>query len=62
MTIEELKAQVAGLTEAQAAEVLRAVPLVDKIHLLPDTDSVAILAQIDTLTAERAGQPPAVAD
>lgn len=62
MTIEELKAQVAGLTEAQAAAVLRAVPLIDKIQLLPDADSGAILAQVDRLTAERAGQAPAVSD
>lgn len=66
MTIEELraniKAQVAGLTEAQAAAVLRAVPLMDKIQLLPDTDRHAFLAQIDQLTEGRAEQAPAVAD
>lgn len=66
MTIDELranvKAQVAGLTETQAAAVLRAVPLMDKIQLLPDTDSQAIVAQIDRLTEGRAEQAPAVAD
>ena len=66
MTIAELraniKAQAAGLTETQAAAVLRAVPLMDKIQLLPDTDSQAIVAQIDRLTEGRAEQAPAVAD
>ena len=66
MTIEELRAnvkdQAAGLTETQAAAVLRAVPLIDKIQLLPDTDSKAILAQIDQLTKGRAEQAPAVTD
>lgn len=45
---EDLKAQVAGLTEAQAAAVLRAIPLSDKIRLLPDADIKAILAQLPT--------------
>ena len=48
MTIEDLKAQVAGLTEAQAAAVLRAIPLLDKNRLLPDADIKAILAQLPT--------------
>ena len=48
MTIEDLKSQVAGLTEAQAAAVVRAIPLSDKIHLLPEADIKAILAQLPT--------------
>lgn len=48
MTIEDLKAQVAGLTEAQAAAVLRAIPLSVKIRLLPEADRKAILAQLTT--------------
>ena len=57
MTIEELrasvKAQAAGLTEAQAAAVLRAIPLTDKIRILSDADGKAILEKIDQLIAGR---------
>ena len=49
---EDLKAQGAGLTEAQAAAVLRAIPLADKIRLLPEADSKAILAQLLTQSHE----------
>ena len=66
MTIEELrasvKAQVAGLTEAQAAAVLRAIPLTDKIRILSDADGKAILEEIDQLIAGRTEQTPTVTD
>lgn len=66
MTIEELrasvKAQVAGLTEAQAATVLRAIPLTDKIRILSDADGKAILEKIDQLIAGRTEQAPTVTD
>lgn len=66
MTIEKLrasvKAQVAGLTEAQAAAVLRAIPLTDKIRILSDADGKAILEKIDQLIAGRTEQTPTVTD
>ena len=66
MTIEELrasvKAQAAGLTEAQAAAVLRAIPLTDKIRLLSDADGKAILEKIDQLIAGRTEQGLTVTD
>lgn len=66
MTIEELrariKAQVVDLTEAQAAAVLRAVPLTDKIRLLSDADGKAILEKIDQLIAGRTEQASTVTD
>ena len=66
MTIEELrasvKAQAAGLTEAQAAAVLRAIPLTDKIRLLSDADGKDILEKIDQLIAGRTEQGLTVTD
>ena len=66
MTIEELrasvKAQVAGLTEAQAAAVLRAIPLTDKIRILSDADGKSILEKIDQLIVGRTEQAPTVTD
>lgn len=66
MTLEELrariKAQVVDLTEAQAAAVLRAVPLTDKIRLLSDADGKAILEKIDKLIAGRTEQASTVTD
>lgn len=55
MTIEDLKAKVAGLTEAQAAAVVRAIPLADKIRLLQEADSKAIIAQLDQLLTQSHG-------
>lgn len=48
MTIEDLKAKVAGLTEAQTAAVVRAIPLAEKIRLFPEADIKAILSQLTT--------------